>query len=300
MNWSTIRYILVQATKGMAKNPLNHAVALITVALAVLILNIFFLIFYNLDLLLERWQQEVEVTVYIKKGVSHSDQRAIRDYIAALDGVEEARLVSEEEALSRFRAELGPGQSLLEGLEGNPLPASVEVRLKGSVVREDKKLQSLIQAFRSIDGVEDVQAGQQLLRRLGIIKEGLGLVVLVIGGGIVLAIISIISNTIKLTVYARREEIEIMRLVGATDSFIRAPFLLEGMIHGGTGTIVSLALLGLGYLLVAPTWNENLQGILLGLRISFLPADWLWKELVAGVVVGAMGSFFSVSRFLRE
>jgi cell division transport system permease protein len=255
---------------------------------------------YNANLLILRWRANQEVTAYLEKGLSDQRRADIFEHIKRQNGVVKAEYVSEKSALERFRTALGAQGSLLDGLSANPLPASIEFFADKAIIRDPRAMEGLLAGIRALEGVEEIHSGQDWINTLTPLREGLALLSLMLGGGLLVAVVFIISNTIRLTVYAREEEIEIMRLVGATDSFIRAPFVLEGMIQGGAGTAVALVILALGFGLAAPVWNLNLKALFLGMMISFLPWLWIGGLIAGGIIVGGLGSFLCLARFLRK
>jgi cell division transport system permease protein len=299
MRWPTLHYLFKQTILGIQRNPWNHAVTTITVALAVLIFSVFLLLLYNIEQFLDRWQAGAEVTVYLAPDLPVPKQKEIIGLIATLKGVEKAEWISAEEALRRFRTELGQDASILEGLAKNPLPASIELRVAKEVAGSPEEMDHLIERLYTIKGVETIQSGQEWVERLALLRRGLTVAGWILGGGLLVAVVFIISNTIKLTVYARKEEIEIMRLVGATDGFIRTPFVFEGIAQGLAGTALAVVVLVVGFQSAAPFWNENLQGLLLGLDITFLPFTWVGALLTGGLAVGGLASFLSLARFLQ-
>jgi cell division transport system permease protein len=295
-----IRYVFRQTLHGIIRNPWNHAITTITVCLAVFIFCAFLLVIHNTGQFLGRWQASIEITAYLKKGLPPQEQNKAQRFISEIPGVVEAHLVSEEEALRQFREALGSNQSLLEGLSSNPLPSSVELKVDDSIVRSPEKMNQLLNNIGKIPSVDLVQSGQDWVERMAKLKAGLTVGAFILGGGLLMAVIFIISNTIKLTVYSREEEVEIMRLVGATDGFIRAPFVVEGTLHGLIGTMVALGLLSLGFHSIIPLWNLNFRGLLLGMNISFIPLKWLCGMLATGILVGGLASFVSLARFLQR
>jgi cell division transport system permease protein len=299
MRWPTLHYLFKQTILGIQRNPWNHAVTTITVALAVLIFSVFLLLLYNIEQFLDRWQAGAEVTVYLAPDLPVPKQKEIIGLIATLKGVEKAEWISAEEALRRFRTELGQDASILEGLAKNPLPASIELRVAKEVAGSPEEMDHLIERLYTIKGVETIQSGQEWVERLALLRRGLTVAGWILGGGLLVAVVFIISNTIKLTVYSRKEEIEIMRLVGATDGFIRTPFVFEGIAQGLAGTALAVVVLVVGFQSAAPFWNENLQGLLLGLDITFLPFTWVGALLTGGLAVGGLASFLSLARFLQ-
>ena len=220
---------------------------------------------------MERWQTSAEVTVYLQKGFDEEKQKALFETVKNFEGVLEPQWISEEQALVRFKTELGSQQSLLDGLKSNPLPASIEFRMDQVLVESPENLERLTGRIRSMEGVDDVQSGSEWVQRMALVKQGLMLLGLFLGAGLLVTVIFIISNTIKLMVYAREEEIEIMRLVGATESFIRAPFILEGMIQGFLGTLTAAVILIVVYGISQSFWNSSFAGLVFGMRIVFVP-----------------------------
>jgi cell division transport system permease protein len=300
MGSAMFRYLARQTLQGILHNPWNHIIATATVSLAVFIFCAFLLILHNASHFLNLWQTRVEVTVYLRKGLPTDRQRAILEAVSRMPGVVQAHWVSEEEALRRFRGMLGRNETILEGLSANPLPASVELRVDESVVQSSATLKPLLERIGSLEGVETIQSGEDWVERMATLRRGMTVASFMLGGGLLLAVIFIISNTIKLTVYARAEEVEIMRLVGATDGFIRAPFVLEGMLQGFAGAALALGLVIVGFVFTASAWNDNTQGVLLGMRLTFFPWHWVWGLLAGGILVGGLASFLSLARFLQN
>ena len=205
---------------------------------------------------------------------------------------------SKEEALQSFKRELKGKESLLEGLGENPIPASLQLRIQDAY-QTPEALRQFTSSLSRLEGVEDVQYGQEWVDRLTAAVRMLRLLGLSVCLALGMASLLIVSNTIRLAVYSRAEEIEIMRLVGATKLHIRAPFLLEGLIQGGLGAAVALVLLFGAYR--ATLWELQLTpGQIFGIGVgSFLDPRWVGAMLAAGAGVGAFGSLMSVGRFLR-
>jgi cell division transport system permease protein len=205
---------------------------------------------------------------------------------------------SKEEALQSFKRELRGKESLLDGLGENPIPASLQLGIH-EAYQTPEALRQLASFLSRLEGVEDVLYGQEWVDRLTAAIRMLRLLGLSVGLVLGMASLLIVSNTIRLAVYARAEEIEIMRLVGATKMHIRAPFLLEGMIQGGLGA-------GLAILLLFGAYRGTLYqlqhtpGQIFGIGVgSFLEPRSAAAMLLAGCGVGAFGSLISVGRFLR-
>ena len=269
-----------------------------TITLALLIVALFLLIFVNLESAAENWSERVQVTVYFDNELTGQEQSAFRDKIAALSGVSRVSYVSRDEALKRFKGRLRGQETLLEGVRPEILPTSFEIALKRAY-RETDFVEGFVTKLKQIPGITEVQYGEEWVRRFNSFLNFMRLLGALLGGFLVIAVIFIVSNTIKLTIYSRRDELEVMSLVGATRFFISAPFLLEGLIQGLAGSLLSLALLyGLyeGFLHNAGsfiTFNPAASGL------SFLPVEYLSGLLLAGALLGFIGSLTSLKRFIN-
>jgi len=293
-----LRYILEDALVNLRRSRWRALAAIGTIAVSFLIVGIFLIITRNLGALLSEWKEQFQITVFLEDGIPTEQLALLKKRIQSESAVKAMTYTSKEEALQNFRRELKGKESLLEGLGENPLPASFQIRVhESSQTPED--LGKLSAFLSRLEGVEDVMYGQEWVDRLAAAVRILRLLGLSVGLALSLASVLIVSNTIRLAVYARADEIEIMRLVGATKMHIRAPFLLEGMIQGGLGAGLALLLLYGAYR--ATMWQlQQAPGPMLGMEVgSFLDTHWIAAMLLAGAVVGAFGSLISVGRFLR-
>lgn len=266
--------------------------------LALLIVSLFLLVFVNLESAAENWSERVQVTVYFDKELTTQDQSAFRAKISALSGVSRVGYVTRDEALKRFKSRLRGQETLLEGVRPEVLPTSFEIALKRSH-RDTTSVENFVTELKRIPGITEVQYGEEWVRRFNSFLNFMRLLGALLGGFLVIAVIFIVSNTIKLTIYSRRDELEVMALVGATRFFIKAPFLLEGLIQGVIGSVLSVVLLfGLyeGFLHNAGsflTFNPVTSGL------SFLPPEYIGGLLIAGALLGFIGSLTSLKRFIN-
>jgi len=293
-----LRYILEDALINIRRSRWRALAAIGTIAVSFLIVGIFLIITRNLGALLSEWKEQFQITVFLEDGTTAEQLALLRKRIQSESAVKAMTYTSKEEALQSFRRELKGKESLLEGLGENPLPASLQIRVQ-EAYQTPEALGKLSAFLTRLEGVEDVMYGQEWVDRLAAAVRILRLLGLSVGLALGLASVLIVSNTIRLAVYARAEEIEIMRLVGATKTHIRAPFLLEGLIQGGLGAALALLLLYASYR--ATLWQlQQAPGPILGMGTgTFLDAQWITAMLLAGAVVGAFGSLISVGRFLR-
>ncbi|MEW6686738.1 MAG: permease-like cell division protein FtsX [Candidatus Edwardsbacteria bacterium] len=283
-----ISYSFKEALLSFKRARLMTLVSIFIITISLFILGIFLIATVNLHRLIKQAQEKVEITVFLKDELSSNSVQTLKGKIREMGGVKEVHYISKEEALKRFRQELSEKGDLLDALETNPLPPSFQVKVLRDC-KDPKYLAYLSSQIASLSGVEEVEYGKDWVEKLYQV-----IVVLLSVDGLLLIIfvfasLFVVSNTIRLTIFARREAIEIMKLVGATDNFIRRPFLLEGIIQGVIGAGMSLGSLYLGYHFLSEKWGGV---VFLGQReILFLVGF--------GVLVGILGSYISLKRFLR-
>jgi cell division transport system permease protein len=254
-------------------------------------------VFVNLENAAENWSERVQVTVYFDHELTPQEQTVFRGKINAITGTAKVGYVSRDEALKRFKSRLRGQETLLEGVRPEILPTSFEIALKRSN-RDTQAVEAYVTMLKRVPGITEVQYGEEWVRRFNTFLNFMRMVGALLGAFLVVAVLFIISNTIKLTIYARRDELEVMSLVGATRFFIKAPFLIEGVMQGGAGALIAIGLLlGLyeGFLHNAGsflTFNPTTSGL------AFLPLEYVGGILLAGVVLGFIGSFSSLKRFI--
>lgn len=289
-------FILRLAGQDLRGNIGVHAVGAAIIAAAFLTLGLFLLLAANLSRLARHWEEKLQVCVYLKDDIVEADRQRIEQRLKTLPEVEGVEFVSRERALAEFKVMLGDDATLLKGLDSNPLPASLLVRLKPEARAQDQV--RMLSAQLSIwPGVDEVDFGEPLLEAW---NSGLRLAhgaALLLGGLIVLAVVFIISNTIRLTMFSRREEIGIMRLVGASNLLIRLPFILEGMAQGGAAALAGVAALWGLYLL--GLHGLHWPGILAGFTPVFIGNATVRWLFFGGLFLGAAGSLSRLRDFLR-
>ncbi len=287
-------YFVRQAYMNIRKNLSVHILSLGTIVASLLILGAFLLLFGNLNNWLQRWGTALSMSIYLKDGISEYRRDKVYSFIRGLPEAEIKRFISKEEALKDLRAALGEDAGFLNRLVRNPLPASYEVvfESKGPQGVEPEKIKGELE---KLDGVEEVQYSNEWLNKLEGFLNVVRLIGFIIGGLLCLCVVFIVTNTIKLTIYSRKDEIEILKLVGATDWFVKTPFLIEGTIQGISGGVLAVLMLFSGYLIL-PTKGVSLLG-LTPLDFVFLPAGYLVLILILGAVLGVIGSFIAIGRF---
>ncbi len=289
-----LAYFVRRAVDALRRGPFVALVAVGTIFVAVLVTGLFGAVLSGAERLLDAWGGEVQISVYLRPGADLEAARAAAEGIAAGRAVE---AVTSRTALQRLKASLGDEAGVLEGVGEQALPASVEVRAPGITLEGARLLASQLEA---VPGAAEVDYGNAWLERLETFLRRARLVGLVLMGALSVATAVLVANTLRLAVYARRDEIEIMKLVGATDGFVGTPFLIEGLLQGllGAGMAV-LALLGAqAALLPRLAATVALAGRLT--RADVLPTPLLLALLAGGALLGLLASSLSLLRFLRR
>ncbi len=296
MRIGLLGYFLRKALGNIWINPFLSLVTLSTIAISMLILGLFSLIYLNVQQSLQQMGGELQITAYLQETISPEQAKVLRSKVADWPEVEKITYLSKEQALARFRSQLREYAGILEGLKENPLPASLELTLMPQHGRSGN-IKELSTRLGRLTGVAEVQYGRKWMAKLRVFVEVMKLVGITVGGLLLIATIFVISNTIRLTFYSRREELEIMRLVGATDFFIKAPFLIEGLLHGLGGALLAAG--GLSLLILFLFSHLDLP-----LRLAVMAGSLPTGQLVAGflglgLLLGVLGSMVSLRRFLR-
>jgi cell division transport system permease protein len=282
-------YHLRQALSGIRRAGFMSVACIIIMTFSLLILGIFLFATANLRELLRYAHEKVEIVAFLQDDVEQAASDSLLSEIENIAVVETVRYVGPDDALRRLKTEFGAKGYLLDALEGNPLPASFEITLKPRFRFKDI-VETLSEEISQMPGVEDVSYGAGWIARLERLVRAL--VFADIGVGLVVAIAAIVtvSYTVRLTLYARREVIRLLKLVGATDFFIMVPFLLEGAIHGAAAVALSLVTILLGYRVVALRVPQ----------VKFMSAGMIVLFVLFGVVVAVVGSAVSLRAFMKE
>lgn len=282
-----------EALLSFQRAPLLSALSVTTIAFSLFTVGLFGLVAVNLRQALKGLEERVEIVAFTLRGTPSETIAIASQDIAAFPEVQDVNYVSEEEALERARAELVEFRDAYRDLQVNPLPASIEVRLKEGY-RDAATVERVAQRLRGFGFVDDVRYGRDWVQKLDYLRNITGVVGLVIGMAFAAVAVVIIGVAIRLTILQRAREISIMRLVGATNWFIRGPFLLEGALKGLLGGLLSLVLCYAGYLL----FRDKSGGTFAGL-VFFRP-EHMAVIIVFGVLLGLGGSLVSVGRHLRH
>ena len=294
MKLQTSEYFIQEVFRSLRRNNWMSFASIGTVAVSLFVLGVFLLLVLNMNRMASALESQVQISVYLEDGLSADDRKDIASDIEALQGIESIRYISKDEAKARLEDRLGDQKYLLDALgDKNPLPDSFEV-----VVKSPDLVETAAKAIDRMDGVQEAKYGQDVIEHLFAITRLIrifGLVLMVLLAG---ATLFLISNTIRLTVFARRKEIAIMKYVGATDWFIRWPFLLEGMVLGFVGGVLAAIALQSFYAAMAAKIYETLAFFPL---LPQYPYMYYVSAaiLLSGMGIGALGSTISLKRFLK-
>jgi cell division transport system permease protein len=286
-------YFFEEALTSFWRSRLINALSVGTIAVSLFVLGAFLTVASNLNEVVARWTRKVQVTFYLEDRLEDRIRDSLLARLREHAAVETVEVVTREQALERFRSLFHDLRALPEDLGENPFPASLEATLRGDHQSPDE-VRRLVAEFESAPGVEEVQYDLLWIQRLSttvrLVRGAGGL----LGGILVLAGVFTISNVIKLTVYARQDELDIMRLVGATRAYVRGPFVVEGMLQGGLGGALSVGLLWLTFRVFAR--DALAASDILGRAVVFLPRELGIAIVLGGMAVGVAGSLVSLGR----
>lgn len=290
-----MRRFYQKAIQDILENRFLNTITVITIALSVLIVSAFALFFANANDVMNAWKRGIRVMAYLKPGLAPDEIESLKQKIRGMYGVQKVEFVSKTEAMNRLRQRMQRQSSILENLKENPLPDAMEICMIPSS-QSIEKIEDLAKQVESLSAVDDIEYGQAWIGRFYNIFSIFKFGGYAVGGLFFMATVFIVANTIRLVLYSRREEVEIMRLVGAADRYITTPFYLEGIILGGFGSLVGQGILFLAYLVVSfgvqPGFSDSL------IKIRFFSIWVFWAILFAGMGVGWLGCFLSLKQFL--
>ncbi|MBE6098574.1 MAG: ABC transporter permease [Anaerovibrio sp.] len=294
MKISTLEYFVREVFNSLKRNNWMSVASVGTVAVSLFIFGMFLMLVMNMNKMVESLESQVQIKVYLKDNFSRDDARDLEVDLKNMQGVEKVTFVPKEEAMEKFKERLGDQKTLLEALDDtNPLPDSFEVMLI-----QPELVKTAAEAIEKYEGVEAAKYGQDVMEHLFDITRLIRIFGFALMFVLALATLFIIANTIRLTVFARRKEIAIMKYVGATDWFIRWPFVLEGMVMGLFGSLIASIILRFSYAGITAKIYSTLAFFPLIPEYPFL--DYVTcVVMLGGMIMGAIGSAVSIKRFLK-
>jgi cell division transport system permease protein len=283
-----LRYAFDEALLSLWRGRRSGMLSMATIAVALFVLGAFLLASSNLERLGEEWGRSAEMSVYLSDAATPADRQAVEALLAPGPIVAGHQFVSKEEALARFKSTFTDLAGAIETLEGNPLPASYEVRLQATP-GSTQAIVELASRLEQTSGVSDVRYDRQWLDRVLSAVQTIQGVGLVLGAFLTFAAALTVANVVRLALWARRDELEIMQLVGAPQTFIRGPFVMEGVLQGGIGALLALAALAATFLVVRGRYLMPLAEALNISGIRFLAPELCVLLVVGGTLVGCLG-----------
>ncbi len=287
----SISYTLRESLTGFNRNRSSSLITVFTVGISLLLLGVFTIITVNFTSLVRQIRSRVDVEVFLVEGLGDEHIRELKMYLLAIPGVEDAEFVSKEDAAKIFEQDYG--ETFGDILDDNPLPVSYHLQIREGYNNSDS-VRAIADRVEKMQPVESVYYRKQLLQLIDSRARAFGYATLFIGLILALSAVILVANTIRLTIYAKREIIRTMKLVGATPMFIRMPFLIEGVFHGFVGGILASVLIDIVFTFFIQPLSEDLL-FNIGVDMSFY-----MLLIVAGGVLGFFGSMISIHRFLKE
>jgi cell division transport system permease protein len=288
-------YFLREALRNFYRHRRVNVVAIFVIATGMLLVGGMALAYVNFRSFAAYWGSQVHMVIYLRDNLSPERFEALRLALSQAPETASLEYTSKDEAMQQLRTRLGDGASILQGLQTNPLPASFTLTIRDEY-RRPELLREAVARYRQLPEIEDIDYGERWLERFHTLVWMLEIGVVGIGGIMGAAVMFIIATTVRLALYTRAEEIEIMQLVGATLWFIKFPFFLEGILQGLLGASLAVGLCyGLFSLLM--TWIKPMGELFLDFSlIQFLPPPVIAGMLFGGALLGGLGSLFSLRR----
>jgi cell division transport system permease protein len=286
-------YFLREALRNFYRHRRVNVVAIFVIAAGMFLVSGVALAYVNFRNFAAYWGSQVHMVIYLHDDLTPERLEALRLALSQAPETASMAYTSKDQALQQLRVRLGEGASILEGLQTNPLPASFTVTIRDEF-RRPELLRGSVERYKQLPEIEDIDYGERWLERFHTLVWTLEIGVIGIGGIMGVAVMFIIATTVRLALYTRAEEIEIMQLVGATLWFIKLPFFLEGVLQGVLGASLAVGFCyGLFSLLM--TWIKPMGELLLDFSLlQFLPLPVIASMLLGGALLGGVGSLFSL------
>ena len=289
-------FAVKRAYTDIVNNKFLHSVSIVTIALSVFIVSAFSLFFNNATDFLDAWRKGVRVITYLDDNVTESQRTKLMETIRNFSGVSTIEFIAKDDAYNDLKEKIGQQSSLLDGLDKNPLPDSFEITLADSFHQLDD-IEKLSQKIKGLPHIEDVEYAQKWLYRFNGIYNLFKVTGLVLAGVFFIATLLIIANTIRLIMYSRREEIEIIRIIGADEEFIKYPLFIEAVAQGFIGGVAGIVMLYLAFILTVPNFASDM--VFSFFEIRFISVKFSLIIVFCSMIIGWIGCFFSIRKFLR-
>ena len=293
-----LSYFIVEAAASLWRGRRAATLAVLTIGAGLFVLGFFLIVNTNLQRLTARWGEAAEFAVYLRDDVTAEQLQVIQDLIQNSGLAASQQQISKEQAAERFKREFPDLSATAGRLERNPFPASIDIRLRADVRDAEDAVDTLAQTLAGQAGVSDVRYDRRWLGRLNSVIRFVRVIGLVIVALLAIAAALTVANVVRLAAHARRDEIEIMQLVGAPFTYVRGPLVLEGVMQGGAGALVAIVLLAILFSVGRARYGSAVaDAVGLG-SITFLPAELCAILLLGGMFLGCIGGLI-VARGVR-
>lgn len=293
---SYLYYIMTETLSALRSNPVTSALTTLTLGVSLAALSFFVFLFVNLNAVVRTWGERTHIVAYVKDVTLTAEAaKAHRLELQKVLGVKAVEFVSKESALKDLKAALKGHEAVLEGVDANPLPASFEIKLHEEY-RTPVMVGTVIGKLKRLSWIDELQYSQEWLDKFSSFIRFIETTALIIGVFLALAAVFIVSNTIRLAVYARKDDIEVMRLSGASWSYVSAPFIIEGALHGFFGGIIALCVQYVLKYVMFVNIPQYFDFIIKGpYPLPVMSA----AVITAGIILGLTGSLVSMIRFMK-
>ena len=285
-----LKYLLKEAFRGFNSAKLSTIASVFTVTLSLILIAIYYTLYVNSNKIIKSVKDKVEIEIFLDDYTTPDNINVLKEKIRAIGGVKQITFISKEEAAKFFENEFG--KDMLDIFESNPLPASLKINLYDEY-KSMERINKIKNQLSALPNVQDIVFPEKNLEVIEKNSSGLLFINLVVLLIITISSIFLVSNTIRLVISARKKIIETFKLLGATNSFIMTPFLIEGFSQGLIGGIFASGILYMLFLVYTSRFNQN------DLKIEFASFEYLLYLILIGIFLGLLGSVFSVKRFLK-
>lgn len=270
-----------------------------TITIAFTIQGLFFLVFVNLNTLLSTWGKQVQLIVYLDDDISKGRMNSLEETFKSNKEVDSISYISRDEAWKGFKNTFSEKSGFVTDLDFNPLPASYNLKFRDGP-EQLNNIRELADSLKEYKGIESLEYGEKWISRFEKFMIFLRVFILAVGVILCVGLILIISNTIKLSIYSRQDEIDLMLLLGATHRFIKTPLLLEGLVQGVIGVGLALGIVKLIHVYMRFQFQGSLESIFRGVDLQFLGQPLLWAMILVSIFIGWVGSLLSITQYLHS
>ncbi|MBO5349111.1 MAG: permease-like cell division protein FtsX [Clostridia bacterium] len=302
MNYNILNYLIGEGFKNVLKNKKSTFASLIIMFVTMITVGLGIAIAQNITSIIEQFEQGVPITLYVEDGLESSELQDIEEYIKSIDSVNNVTFTSKPEALKLAKEKLSDSAEVLKQYTENNHPFKVSYAITLTDIKKSAEVVDILNNAEILNGkISEIKSSDIIINGLSSVDKGINIACIGLGILLISVSIVIISNTIKLTVHARRREISIMKYVGATNNFIRAPFVVEGIVIGIIAIAISILSLGGIYHLI---YNVGNSALMTNFNFKMLQFNEVFQSiiivyLILGIGIGVLGSILSMKKYLK-